>query len=361
MGGGEGKGREVRTTRGEGKGGSASEAQVGDRGLADQQVGAEAPRTGKGGSEGKGGGQPPAMAASSEEVLQRRRRKRKEPQSENYKVRSAVMDHIVKFVEASSGAAVGWIDCFATAETARFPRFWTRAEDHDWDAAGGAGDVLWMNPPYSRWDDYAKNVLATKALCVCLVPDWGQPCIPLLLDQSEIKAYIPAGATVFEKPDGSRCPPTRWGMWLMVLLRERRLQPPERRYTGVVVLPLNRAGELPPTVHRKTLVDLHEPPKAALRLTGAVSMAASPAVQCEGPRLGVQQAKGGAERRRGVPPISRRRCWTYSAGPAPWGMCSSGVATRWCPWTAAQRRHRASSPTSATGDIGRCTSRASST
>ena len=60
-----------------------------------------------------------------------------------------------------------------------------------------------------------------------------------------LKGYIPAGAAIFEMSDGARCPPTKWGMWLLVIGRVCQLQPPTRRYEGIRMLPLNRPGELP--------------------------------------------------------------------------------------------------------------------
>jgi hypothetical protein len=85
------------------------------------------------------------------------------------------------------------------------------------------------NPPYSRWNDYAKLVVEAKAEVVCLLLDWGQECLPTLLDRSVLKGYIPAGAAIFEISNGVRCPPTKWGMWLLVPGRVRQLQPPTRR------------------------------------------------------------------------------------------------------------------------------------
>ncbi len=45
------------------------------------------------------------------------------------------------------------------------------------------GCRLWANPPYSRWNDYAKLVVEANAEVVCLLPDWGQECLPTLLDR----------------------------------------------------------------------------------------------------------------------------------------------------------------------------------
>jgi hypothetical protein len=154
------------------------------------------------------------------------------------------MDRIAEFIDKSIGPGGQWIDCFATADTAQFPRWWPQAEAEDWSAAGREGCRLWANPPYSRWNDYAKLVVEAKAEVVCLLPDWGQECLPTLLDRSLLKGYIPAGAAIFEMSNGVRCPPTKWEMWLLVLGRVRQLQPPTRRYEGIRILPLNRPGEL---------------------------------------------------------------------------------------------------------------------
>ena len=45
----------------------------------------------------------------------------------------------------------------------------------------------------------------------------GQESLPTLMDRSVLKGYIPAGAAIFEMSDGARCPPTKWGMLLLVL------------------------------------------------------------------------------------------------------------------------------------------------
>lgn len=103
-------------------------------------------------------------------------RRGRTPLTEDYRVRDAVMARIVDFVVKATGGAGQWVDCFATVETARFPRWWTAAEKY-WSAAGAEGCILWANPPYSCWKEFAELVLGETARLVCLVPDWGQGCI----------------------------------------------------------------------------------------------------------------------------------------------------------------------------------------
>ena len=89
-----------------------------------------------------------------------------------------VIDWIAEFIDKSIVPGGHRIDCFATAATARFPRWWPQAEAEDWSAAGREECRLWANPPYSRWNDYAKLVVEANAEVVCLLPDWDRKASP---------------------------------------------------------------------------------------------------------------------------------------------------------------------------------------
>ncbi len=126
---------------------------------------------------GKGKGKKPAVSVSGATSPQRQRRPT-ELLTEEYRVRDVVMDRIAEFIDKAIGPGGQWIDCFATASTAQFPRWLPKAEAEDWSAAGREGFRLWANPPYSRWNDYAKLVVEANAENVCCCLTGGRSASP---------------------------------------------------------------------------------------------------------------------------------------------------------------------------------------
>jgi phage N-6-adenine-methyltransferase len=107
------------------------------------------------------------------------------------------------------------VDVCATAENAKTPHFFTRADDglnQDWVAAG----VCWMNPPYGknigRWVEKARMSAESGATVVCLLPArtdtawWWDHCLAgeirflrgrLRFSGSDAGAPFPSAVVVF--------------------------------------------------------------------------------------------------------------------------------------------------------------------
>ena len=170
----------------------------------------------------------------------RRQRRPREPQTEEYRVRDVVMDRIAEFIDKSIGPGGQWIDCFANAATAQFPRWWPQAEAEDWSAAVSALGEPPVQPVERLRQASGRGQGGSRVFAARL----GAGVPPHPAGSERAMGYIPAGAAIFEMSNGVRCPPTKWGMWLLVLGRVRQLQPPTRRYEGIRILPLNRPGEL---------------------------------------------------------------------------------------------------------------------
>ena len=102
------------------------------------------------------------------------------------------------------------IDCFATAETARFDLFISDWDPGQWQEFGQDGVVLWCNPPFSLWPSVTQAVMLRYVDCVCIVPDWNQWWVKQLKDEARKLIYFPVGTKVFD-----HCQPLRWGCWAL--------------------------------------------------------------------------------------------------------------------------------------------------
>ena len=99
--------------------------------------------------------------------------------------------------------------------------------------------ILWVNPPFSWWEQVAVKVMTTTSRCVSCVPDWGQDYLYDMLACAVKKFYIPSGSRVFQLK-GKACGPLKWGLWILVNEGVRRVLP--RRsliIEDVTVIPLN--------------------------------------------------------------------------------------------------------------------------
>lgn len=103
------------------------------------------------------------------------------------------------------------VDAAAAQWNAKLPRFWTTADDglrQSWD-----GEVVWLNPPYSRIGDWlAKAAMErrTSSVVVVLVPvspdrywwsEYVEGCCDLRL---LTRSTLPSGRIHFEKEDGTK-------------------------------------------------------------------------------------------------------------------------------------------------------------
>lgn len=129
-------------------------------------------------------------------------------------------------------------DMYANPQTARFPDFYEKAEDGDWDVEDC---VRWCNPPFSMWESVAARIQRSLGQFVCLVPDWGQCWLRGLVGVSKRRWYIPSGTALFQL-DGVKVGPTRWGCWLIVVLAGQRLScEAGREFEQVTLLQWNPA------------------------------------------------------------------------------------------------------------------------
>ena len=66
------------------------------------------------------------------------------------------------------------VDVFATAENARFPRFWGPGSTEASDAftQHWGKDFLWLNPPYSRLKETVAKLRSDAAHGILVVPEW---------------------------------------------------------------------------------------------------------------------------------------------------------------------------------------------
>ena len=95
---------------------------------------------------------------------------------------------------------------------------------HEWNPTGTQGHSLWVNPPFEMWPEVAEKVVNAQVRCLCCIPDWGSPLLDDLVPLAARRLYIPAGSSVFQY-GGGKCPPTKWGLWLLDIPAQRRKNP----------------------------------------------------------------------------------------------------------------------------------------
>ena len=108
------------------------------------------------------------------------------------------------------------IDVFAQPSNARCPKFWSKSDsafEHSWKAQG----LLWMNPPFSKFEEVVNKIEAEGPECLLLVPNWpSAPWFKKVQDLSAKAHFFPAGSRLFETDEG-KAGPTRWGTWVFYI------------------------------------------------------------------------------------------------------------------------------------------------
>ena len=86
------------------------------------------------------------------------------------------------------------IDAFASLQNRRCQSFFDRHQDaliQEWSGK------IWLNPPWSFWEQAAKEVLSSQCTAICIIPAWKTQWAQDLLNHAEAKLHIARGTKLF--------------------------------------------------------------------------------------------------------------------------------------------------------------------
>ena len=111
------------------------------------------------------------------------------------------------------------IDAFATQSNHRFARWWGpgSAEFGDAFQSSWAQGLLWVNPPFSRFNEVLEKVKRDKAHVILVMPEWKYK--PWYKDAMKLRVAdvrFPKGTYFFERPN-ARKRPTQWPVRVFLL------------------------------------------------------------------------------------------------------------------------------------------------
>ena len=130
----------------------------------------------------------------------------------------AVRDELVKVV-CEKLEFHPTVDAFSEVRTARFPKWWGPGSPYGTDAFKMAWrhERLWVNPPFSRYNEVMDKVIADKAHILAVMPVWADRAwYKRAMAMMECSWVVPAGSPVFYMP-GQAVGPTRWPVMFATL------------------------------------------------------------------------------------------------------------------------------------------------
>jgi hypothetical protein len=86
-----------------------------------------------------------------------------------------------------------------------------------WSLRWQRDELLWCNPPFTDLNKVVKKVREDKARIIFVAPDWRS--LDFFREMWKMASkwnYYPRGLSIFEL-DGEQMPPTRWGVWAVLL------------------------------------------------------------------------------------------------------------------------------------------------
>ena len=111
------------------------------------------------------------------------------------------------------------VDCFAAAHNARFPRYWSE-EDSAWERSWGLHrqGLLWMNPPFDKFEEVMSKIRKDKALAIVIVPGWQKTAWWTLMEEMAVdKLCLGRGHGTFLREGKFKMPPPRWAVWAVLV------------------------------------------------------------------------------------------------------------------------------------------------
>jgi hypothetical protein len=132
------------------------------------------------------------------------------------------------YADVKNKLAVGepWVDAFADSEhhvieiywgpgspwcTDAFAKHWSGYNTVDWK--NDLRPLLWINPPFSRFDEVVHKIVTDNVWAVVICPFWGQkPWFKELMRYAYRRYYYKAGIYIFENTGA-----TRWGVWALLV------------------------------------------------------------------------------------------------------------------------------------------------
>ena len=117
--------------------------------------------------------------------------------AETYNVRDEFVRDIVHRFAMRPG-----VDAFANEKNFRLPRWWGPGSSEAQDAfsRNWGRELLWMNPPYSMWDQVVTKIIKDQAHVLLVVPVWQRKKCYKKLKTSLSGVTYPAGTIFSERP-----------------------------------------------------------------------------------------------------------------------------------------------------------------
>ena len=175
------------------------------------------------------GGSPLWREAQGAEVPEGHEDWRRPPEvwiTEKYAVTNDVLEEAVSRLQFDPE-----VDAFSEAATARFPRWWGpgSAEGTDAFKMSWKDIMMWVNPPYSKWNEVLNKVQEDKARILAVIPVWPDRIFfKRAMAMVEASWVVPAGRHVFFLP-GHQVGPTRWPVMFGLMNGDRHQKEKEKK------------------------------------------------------------------------------------------------------------------------------------